>query len=186
MDDRSQRAIARLAEALLFLSTVRNQGDTTDVPIHIGPADAGHTVHVTARTAEALTGAIDSINAYMASETVEDDKIGNALRQVEAVIEIDEERMARSTARFTAWLEAQSGEAIGSGVWSAVAVAQNDPDTCAEVTDTFNEINLTKLHKEVHQDRQADRKSVDRALDDWFGDIVDPELVELYGDEDDA
>jgi hypothetical protein len=186
MDDRTQRIIARLSKALLLLATVRDPGDNSSVPIHIGPADTGHTVHVTAKTAEALADAVDSMNAYMGSETVEDDKLGNALRQVEAVIDLDEDRMARSTARFTAWLESQSGEAIESGEWSAGAVAQHNPDLYADMTDLFDEIDLTQLHKEVCKDRQVEEKHVTRALDDWFGDIEDPELVELYGDEDDA
>jgi hypothetical protein len=140
MDDKTQRAIAHLSEALLLLACVRDQGDTTSVPIRIGPADTGHTIHVTAKTAEAIADAVDSINAYMASETVEDDKLGNALRQVEAVIDIDEDRMARSTARFTAWLESQSGEAIESGEYSAAAVAQNAPELYADITDLFDSI----------------------------------------------
>lgn len=77
-------------------------------------------------------------------------------------------------------------ETIPSGEWSAAAVAQCTPDLYADVTDLFNEIDLTQLHKEVCKDRQVDEKHVTRALDDWFGHIEDPELVDLYGDEDDA
>lgn len=182
MDDKTQRAIAHLAEALYLLACVRNPGDHATVPIRIGE----NQIDVTPKTAEALADAVDSMNAYMATEAVEDDKLRAACQQVEAVIDIDEDRMTRATARFMGWLEGQAGEAIASGVWSADAVAQNDPGTCAEVTDTFNEIDLTQLHKEVCKDRQVDEKAVTQALDDWFGDIEDPELVALYGDEDDV
>lgn len=190
MDDRNQRAIAHLFEALMLLACVRDQGDTSSIPIHIGPADGGHTVHVTAKTAEAIADAVDSMNAYLGSETVEDDKLRAAIQQAEAVVELDPERMARSTARFMGWLEGQGSEAIASGEWSAAAVAQNDTDLWDQVNgifdELFDELDLTKLHKEVCQDRQVDEKHVTQALDNWFGDIEDPELVELYGDEDDV
>lgn len=145
MDEKTLRAITRLSEALLLLACVRDQGDTTSVPIHIGPADTGHTVHVTAKTAEALTDAIDWINTYMATETVEDDKLRAAVQQMQPVIEelirADEASVARRHAELMARLDGQSREQIASGEWSAAAVAQNDPDLYADVTDLFDGIN---------------------------------------------
>jgi hypothetical protein len=83
-------------------------------------------------------------------------------------------------------MEQPAFEQIPSGEWSAAAVAQCNPDLYAYVTDLFDELDLTQLHREVCKDRQVEEKAVTQALDDWFGDIEDPELVELYGDEDDA
>lgn len=174
MDDKTLRAIAHLSEALHLLACVRDHGDTTSVPIHIGPADTGHTIHVTEKTAEAIADAVDSMNAYMASESVEDDKLGNAVGQVESVIDIDEDRMARSTARFTAWLESQSGEAIASGKYSAAAVAQNDPELYADVTDLFLLLDPIEITDKVIRDREASLSDVAQTLDDLFGDIPYP------------
>jgi hypothetical protein len=141
MDDQTQRAIAHLAEALHLLACVRDRGDNSSIPIHIGPADTGHTVHVTAKTAEAIADAVDSINAYMGSESVEDDKLRAAFQQAQPVIDeligADEGSVAQRKARFEAWLEGQSGEAIASGEWSAAAVAENDPDLYGDITDLF-------------------------------------------------
>lgn len=180
MDDKTPRAIAHLTEALYLLACVRNPGDQATVPIHIGD----NRIMVTPKTAEALADAIDSMNAYMASESVEDDKLGAAARQVEAVIDIDEDRMARSTARFMGWLEGQGNEAIQSSEWSAAAVAQNDTDLWDQVNKIFGEFKPTVITKQVLDDVHADNLTVNRALDDWFGDIPDPTLVDLYGDED--
>ncbi|MEV8248098.1 hypothetical protein AB0R01_30645 [Streptomyces rochei] len=129
MDDAARKAIAHLAEALYLLSSVRDQGDTTDVPIHIGPATAGHTIHVTARTAEALSDAVDSMNAYLASEEVQDDKLRAAARQ--------------------AGILPGAHESIGAGEWSAAAVAQNDWELYADVTDLFDSIDPISLLDDV-------------------------------------
>jgi hypothetical protein len=145
-DDKTQRAIAHLSEALLLLACVRDQGDTTSVPIRIGPADTGHTIHVTAKTAEAIADAVDSINAYMASETVEDDKLGAALRQAEAV--------------------------IAPGEWSAVA--QNYPDLYADVTDVFMLLDPIEITDTVIRDREASLADVSQTLDELFGDVPYP------------
>ncbi|MFJ7297515.1 hypothetical protein [Streptomyces collinus] len=141
MDDKTQRAIVRLSEALLLLATVRDQGDTTSVPIHIGPADSGHTVHVTSKTAEAIADAVDSMNAYLGSESVEDDKLSAAFQQAQPVIDelirADEESVASRHAELMARLDGQSRESITSGEWSAAAVAQCNPDLYADITDLF-------------------------------------------------
>jgi hypothetical protein len=148
MDDKTPRAIAHLSEALLLLSCVRDQGDTTDVPIHIGPADTGRTVHVTAKTAEAIADAVDSMNAYLGSETVEDDKLGNALRQAEA--------------------------ATVPGEWSAAAVAQKHPDLYADVTDVFMLLDPIEITDTVIRDREASLADVSQTLDELYGDVPYP------------
>lgn len=174
MDDRTQKVIARLSEALLLLSCVRSEGDTSSVPIHIGPADSGHTIHVTARTAEALTDAVDSINAYMASESVEDDKLGNALRQIDAVIDIDYTSLDRRKDELVAWMAGQSRESIPSGEWSAGAVAQNDTDLWDQVNELFDKLDPIEITDKVIRDRQADLPDVTQLLDELFGDIPYP------------
>lgn len=165
MDDRTRRAIAHLSEALYLLSAVRDPGDNPDIPIHVGPAGTGHTIHFTPKVIEAIADAIDSMNAYMASETVHDNKIGMAARQAE----------------LTAWLEGQASETIPSGVWSAAAVAQNDPHLYAQVVDAFADVDPRTVTANVMNDRHASCASVIQALDDVFGDYPDP-----YADEDDA
>lgn len=163
MDDRTRRAIAHLAEALYLLSCVRDQGDTTNIPVHIGPADAGHTVHFSATTLEAIADAVDSMNAYMASEGVHDDKLGMAVRQAE----------------MAGWLDGQSGEQIGSGEWSAAAVSQCDTDLWDAVNDLYAELDPIEITDKVIRDREADLADVTQILDELFGDIPYP-----YADED--
>ncbi|MFD7995488.1 hypothetical protein [Streptomyces mexicanus] len=160
MSDRD-RAIAHLAEALYLLSAVRNPGDEPTVPVTIGDQQ----IMLTPKTAEAIADAIDSMNAYMASETVHDNKIGMAARQAE----------------LTAWLEGQASETIPSGVWSAAAVAQNDPHLYAQVVEAFADVDPRTVTANVMNDRHASCASVIQALDDVFGDYPDP-----YADEDDA
>jgi hypothetical protein len=170
------QAIAHLSEALHLLSNLRKPGQRPTIRLNIAPIGLTgddvqncHSIDLTAKQAEALSDAIDSMNAYLGSSPAS-----------------DEELVTRREAAATGAAAGQTGEAIESGEWSAYAVAQHNPGTRAEVADTFAEIDLTKLHKEVCQDRQVEEKAVTRALDDWFGDIEDPKLVELYGDEDDA
>jgi len=178
MDDNTQRAIAHLAEALHLLACVRDRGDNTSIPIHIGPADAGHTVHVTAKTAEAIADAVDSINSYMASESVEDDKLSAAVQQmqpaVDELIGADEASVARRLASFTAWLESQSGEAIESGEWSAAAVAQNDRELYADVTDLFDGIDPQDYLDDVFAgtDPHASMNAYEELVTgEWDGDL---------------
>lgn len=177
--DSNDRAIAHLFEALMLLACVRDPGDTSSIPIHIGPAGEGYTVHVTARTAEAIADAVDSMNAYRGSERAEDDQLGAALHQVEAAIEIDEDSLARRKARFEGWMESRSNEVIASGEWSAAAVAQCNPDLYAQVTDVFMLLDPIKITDQVIRDRQASLADVAEGLDEMFGDIPYP-----YADED--
>jgi hypothetical protein len=145
MDDKTRQAIDHLYEALLLLACVRDQGDMTSIPIHIGPATGGRTVHVTAKTAEAITDAVDPINAYLGSGSREDDKLRAAVDQVQP-----------------------------AGEWSAAAVAQCYPDLYADVTDLFAALDPIEITDKVIRDRQADLPDVAQLLDELFGDIPYP------------
>jgi hypothetical protein len=183
MDDKTRQAIDHLYEALLLLACVRDQGDMTSIPIHIGPATGGRTVHVTAKTAEAITDAVDSINAQLSSDRRDHSAIDELLQQTaEAVTDatpIDPESMARRKDHFMGWLESRSGEVIESGEWSAAAVAQCYPDLYADVTDLFAALDPIEITDKVIRDRQADLPDVAQLLDELFGDIPYP-----YADED--
>ncbi|WP_086562042.1 hypothetical protein [Streptomyces africanus] len=183
MDDRTQRAIAHLFEALMLLACVRDPGDTSSVPIHIGPANAGHTVHVTAKTAEAIADAVDSMNDCLGSETVEDDKLRAAVEQaqpaIDALLQNDEASVDRRLADLKARAQDGNGEVIPSGEFSAAAVAQCYPDLYANVTDAFDELDPIDITDKVIRDRQADLPDVAQLLDELFGDIPYP-----YADED--
>lgn len=77
-------------------------------------------------------------------------------------------------------------DCAGLNVVSPDAVfATEHPVTAALIADAFDEMDLTAISTEVLDNTPAaERLAVNRLLDDWFGDIVDPELIELYGDED--
>lgn len=96
------------------------------------------------------------------------------------------QRMHPELAGDLAEVAAQGREAIASGEFSAAAVAQCYPDLYADVTDVFMLLDPTVISKQVLDDVHADNLTVNRALDDLFGDITDPTLADLYGDEDDA
>ncbi|MFD1277325.1 hypothetical protein ACFQ51_52160 [Streptomyces kaempferi] len=72
-------------------------------------------------------------------------------------------------------------EEIPSGEWSAAAVAQNDPDLYAKVTELFTDQfagpTLIALTNDVLMDRQTDSLSVNQALDSWFGDVPAPDAL---------
>ncbi|MEV5915733.1 hypothetical protein AB0M00_43485 [Streptomyces chartreusis] len=185
------QAIEHLSEALYLLAGLRSHDDQPTVRLNLGPvgvtgddAQRCHSIDLSAKQAEALADAIDSMTAYVSGESPIDRGLRDLAAGIEAAIPIDEDRMAQSTARFMGWLQGQSGEAIESGEWSAAAVAQNDPDTWDAVNDAFFELDLRAVTKQVLNDTTVDNLTVNRALDDWFGDIPDPELADLYGDED--
>ncbi|MFB7738316.1 hypothetical protein ACFC08_28790 [Streptomyces sp. NPDC056112] len=146
MDDRQQQAIEHLTEALDLLSCVRNPGDDPTVPIHVG--DTGRPIPFTPKVIEAIADAIDSMNAYMASEGSQRNKLSAAALQVQ--------------------------ETIASGEWSAAAVAQNDTDMWDEVNDVFAGLDLVAITKDVLDEPQTDKLAVTLALDSFLGDIADP------------
>ena len=180
------RAIEHLAEALYLFNGLRGEDPQPSIRLNLGPigitGDDVHRCHsfdITAKQAEALADAIDSMNNYIGSESAVDQGLRNIASAIEAAIPIDEDRMAQSTARFMGWLQGQSGEAIESGEWSAAAVAQCNPDLYADITDLFTELDPIEITDKVIRDRQADLPDVAQLLDELFGDIPYP-----YADED--
>lgn len=168
------RAISHLSEALYLLAGLRGHDERATLRLNLGPIGITgddvhrcHSIDLSAKQAEALTNAINSMTA-------------NAMQD----IPVDRERLARKGAEFAAWMEGQTGEVIATGEWSAAAVAQNAPDTWDAVNDVFFDLDLRAITKQVLNDTDLDNLTVNRALDAWFGDIPDPELADLYGDED--
>jgi hypothetical protein len=110
------QAIEHLHEALHLLSLINRFEGQPTIRINLGPINLTgddvqhcHSVDLPAKHAEALADAIDSMNACAGSE---------APTSSEPVV-------------------AAEHEAIGTGEWSAAAVAQNDPDLYAVVTNLF-------------------------------------------------
>lgn len=180
------QAIAHLAEALHLLTGSGSSDEQATLRLNIGPinltgADVTncHSIDITPKQAEGLADAVDSMNSHLASESVIDQSLRDLAAGIEAAIPIDEDSLSRRKAGFQAWMEGQAGEAIESGEWSAAAVAQNDPDLYADVTDLFAELDPIEITDKVIRDRQADLPDVAHLLDDLFGDIPYP-----YADED--
>lgn len=168
------QAIDHLTEALYLFNGIRPEGEQPTLRLNLGPVnvtgdDVGrcHSFDLSAKQAEALVDAIDSMTPHAMQD-----------------IPVDRERLARKGAELAAWMEGQSGETIASGEWSAAAVAQNSTDTWDAVNDVFDQLNPTAITRQVLNEAHADNLSVNRALDAWFGDIPDPDLADLYGDED--
>lgn len=166
------QAIAHLGEALTLLSHIPPVDPTEDprptIRLNLGPigltgddVDNCHSIDLTAKQAESLADAVDSMHAHLSSE---EHPVAEAVSN--AVV-------ARPGGPL--------GEAVGSGEWSAAAVAQNDPDLYADVTDLFLLIDPREITASVLDHRQVDMVRAVEALDDWFGEIADP-----YADEDDA
>ncbi|MFC9891546.1 hypothetical protein [Streptomyces pilosus] len=157
------QAIAHLSEALHLLSLIQPADPTEDprpvIRLNLAPigitgddVDNCHSVDLTAKQAEALADGVDSMHAYAAGGTIPQPAETGELR-----------------------------EQVGSGEWSAAAVAQNNPDLYADVTDLFLLIDPREITASVLDHRQVDMVRAVEALDDWFGEIADP-----YADEDDA
>jgi hypothetical protein len=114
------QAIAHLSEALYLLAGLRKPEDRATLRLSLHPTDVSsadinscHSIDLTPKQAEALADAIDSMNAYLGTEPT-------------------------STASPTAAVAGGAGgEAIPTGDYSAAAVAQNNPDLYADVTDLF-------------------------------------------------
>lgn len=188
------QAIEHLHEALFLLSKVNPSGDLPTVRLNLGPigitgddVQRCHSVDLTAKQAEALSDAVDSMNAYAGTESPIDQDLRDLAAGIEAAVPVDEDRLAR----FKGWLQGLSGEAIESGEWSAAAVAQNDPDVWDAVNDVFFDLDLSAITKDVLDNTaEADRLAKAQELDDWFGDIPDPDLIAeltaLYGEDDEG
>jgi hypothetical protein len=178
------RAIENLSEALHLLEGLRKPGDKPTIRLNLAPigvtgddVDRCHSIDLSAKQAEALADAIDSMNAH-------DDTVRAAFQQaqpvIEALIEVDEASVARRGAELMAWMEGQTGEAIDSGEWTADAFISTDPELAAEIVETFLALDPREVTKDVLDNPRADNLTVNRALDDVFGEIADP-----YADEDD-
>jgi hypothetical protein len=65
-------------------------------------------------------------------------------------------------------------EQIPSGLFSAAAVAQNDRDLYADVTDLFMLLDPIEITDTVIRDRQASLADVSQVLDEMYGDVSYP------------
>lgn len=184
------QAIEHLHEAIHLLSMVSKTDGQPTIRLNLAPigitgddTSRCHSVDLTAKHAEALADAIDSVNSYLDSTPT---SLTGPCDPGE-FIEIDEDRMARCKARFMGWLQGQSGEAIGSGEWTAASVAQTDTDLWDLVNDTFADMDFNAISGDVLNDTDdAQKLAKTRLLDAWFGDIADPELIALYDEDGDA
>lgn len=77
-------------------------------------------------------------------------------------------------------IEQPAFETIPSGIYSAAAVAQNDPHLYADITDVLDNVDLVDLTKDALDEPIAGKLAITLVLDEWFGDVSDS-----YADEDD-
>lgn len=107
-----------------------------------------------------------------------------ALQQLGAdltnVMPIDQDSLDRRKAGLLGWMDAQTGEAIESGEWTADRLSGTHPELAAELTDLFGDLDPRTVQATVLDHRQADFAHVIEAIDDVFGDMADP-----LADEDD-
>jgi len=184
MNNRNQQAADALAEALHRLAAVSTPDDSTGITLRLGPDDGSqHHINLPANTVEALTDAIDSLHAYLASgepDPETDARMRAAIQATEDAVTVDHTGLDRAKARLMAWMEGQSGEAIATGEWSAAAVAQCDTDLWDQVNDVYAALDVRTISGQVMDDRIASPMQVIEALDDVYGDnVTDP-----YADED--
>ena len=154
------QAIEHLSEALHLLGRIRGDDDRPTLRLNLAPIDLTaddtsrcHSIDLTAKQAEALSDAIDSMNSYLGSEGTEN-------------LDVDHASLARRKTELMAWMEAQSGEAIESGEWSAAAVAQHNTDLWEAVNDVFADLHRVDVGNEILRDRQADLERVSDVLDE--------------------
>ncbi|MFF1444140.1 hypothetical protein [Streptomyces sp. NPDC058295] len=156
------RAIGHLSEALRILSGIQSDDAWPTIRLNLAPIgitgdDTGlcRSIDLTAKQAESLSDTVDSLSAYASSQPTADVP--------------------------DTWVA--PGEAIASGEWSAAAVAQHSPEAAAFITDTFTELDLVQIMKDVLDQTEGSKLKLARTLllDEWFGEIADP-----YADEDDA
>lgn len=145
------QAIKHLAEALRIMSAIGPDDARPTVRLNLGPVGVtGDDLHLcrsidlTAKQAEALCDAIDSMNAY-ATPT-------------------------------PAALSPKSGptlEEIPSGEWSAAAVAQNDRELYAEVTDFYDSIDPVSLLDDVLSSDQPGQaaEAYEEMTGEWDGEL---------------
>jgi hypothetical protein len=177
------QAIAHLAEALHLLSHTNPSSEDSRPTIRLNLAPIGftgddvdncHSIDLTAKQAEALSDGIDSMNAYLESGQPDsrgiDGLLADTADAVADAIPSDPDRLTR----FQGWLQGQSGEAIESGEWSAAAVAQNNPDLYADVTDLFLVIDPQSYLDDVFssQDPHESMNAYEQLVTgEWDGDL---------------
>jgi hypothetical protein len=147
------QAIEHLSEALHLLEGLRKPGDKPTIRLNLAPIGV---------SGDDLADAIDTASGI----TLENAAVRDAL--------------AKGKARLESWMAGQVSESIDSGEWTADALISADPELAAEIVDTFLELDPREITKTVLDHRQVDMPRAIEALDDWFGEIVDP-----YADEDD-
>lgn len=134
------QALAHFAEALDLLSQVPPADPTEDprptlrvnlAPIGVTGDDTGncYSIDLTAKQAESLADAVDSMNAYLGSE--------------QPIPFLPADTPVRR-------------EQVGTGEWSAAAVAQNAPRLFADVTDVFNAVDPQDLLDDVFASQDPD------------------------------
>jgi hypothetical protein len=144
------RAIRDLADALARLSRADRTGDPQSVRINLGPA-----------------GAFSGADAALYFSVDVTPKAAEALADA-----VDSMNACLSS-------EQPVGQ-DGAREWTADALISTYPEMAAEILETFLELDPREVTKDVLDNPQADNLTVNRALDDVFGEIADP-----YADEDD-
>lgn len=178
------QAIAHLAEALHLLSDLDRHAGTPTIRLNLSPIGLTgddtancHSIDLTAKRAESIADAIDSMTAYLSSGQPDEAPIDRLLTEtadaVTDAVSVDYERLARFKFRFMGWLEGQGCEAIESGEFSAAAVAQCNPDLYADVTDLFNGLDLIEITRDVLDEPVVSKLSVTLALDSLLGETGD-------------
>lgn len=129
------QAIHHLAEAIHLLSLINPTDATPTIRANLAPIGLTgddvpncHSVDLTAKQAQTIADAIDSVNAYAGSQPPPVDA-----------------------------LPAITREQIPAGDYSAAAVAQNEPDLYADVTDLFLLIDPESYLDDVFNAPEPDR-----------------------------
>ncbi|MFD8488645.1 hypothetical protein [Streptomyces sp. NPDC059712] len=128
------QAIHHLAEAIHLLSLINPTQAAPTIRLNLAPIGLTgddtpncHSVDLTAKQAQTVADAVDSVNAYAGSQPPPVDA-----------------------------LPAVNREAIGTGEWSAAAVAQNDPDLYADVIDMFDAVDPQSYLDDVLTSREPE------------------------------
>lgn len=163
------RAIEHLSEALRLLDSTRQPGEQPTIRLNLAPigvtgddVERCHSIDLTAKQAEHLTDAIDTVSGI----TLEDAAVRDAL--------------AKGKARLESWMALNQDESIESGEWTAAAVVDRNTELYADVEDHFAALDLVEITRDILNEPQVNKLAVTQALDCWFGEIADP-----YADEDD-
>ncbi|MFD9249483.1 hypothetical protein [Streptomyces bottropensis] len=110
-------------------------------------------------------------NAYVSQRVMT--ALQTALESMLAVAQADQQMIQRMKAEADGRRSAVSCEEIPSGEWSAAAVAQNDPQLYADVTDVFDAIDPISLLDDVFRsDRPGDAADAyEEMTGEWNGEL---------------